>query len=228
MKICVLGDSIAKGIIYDESRKRYTFLKESFINMIKNNSDIEINNCSSFGCTVSKGEKMLDKIESELKDYDYTFLELGGNDCDYDWAAVADAPDINHDCNTPIEIFKEKYKKIIERVSSAGSHPVLVTLPPIDSVRFFNWVSKGLNKENILKFLGDVEHIARWQSMYNEAVHQLSKLYKLPIYDIRSIFFNQKKITDYLCKDGMHPNKEGHKLIYTAIAKKTDLVPMTV
>jgi lysophospholipase L1-like esterase len=229
MKICVLGDSITKGVIYDEERKRYIFLKDSFINMIQQNSGIEINNCSSFGCTVTKGTNMLDKIEGELKDYDYTFLEFGGNDCDYDWAKVAEEPDKYHDCNTPPEVFKEKYENIIKRVEAAGSKPVLVTLPPIDSVRFFNWVSKGLNKENILKFLGDVEHIARWQSMFNDTVNQLSKLYNLPIFDIRSIFFDgKKKITDYLCEDGMHPNEEGHKLIYRAIAKRTSLVPMTV
>lgn len=229
MKICVLGDSIAKGVVYDEVKKRYVFLKNSCINMIQQNSGIEINNCSSFGCTVTKGENMLEKIEGELGEYDYTFVELGGNDCDYNWAKVAEDPYKKHDCNTPLEVFREKYAEIIEKIMHAGSKPVLVTLPPIDSARFFDWISKGLNKDNILKFLGDVDHISRWQSMFNDAVKQLSKYYNLPLYDIRSIFFdNKKKIADYLCKDGMHPNEEGHKLIYRAIANRTSLVPMTV
>jgi len=228
MKVCVFGDSIVKGVIYDNEKQRYSLLKESFINMIQQRTDIEINNIACFGCTITKGINLLDKIESELKDYEYTFLEFGGNDCDYNWASVAENPDVEHDCNTPLEVFKEKYKSMIDRIKATGSHPVLVTLPPIDSKRFFDWVSKGLDKENILKFLGDVEHIGRWQSLYNDAVKQLSKLYDLPILDIRSIFLKQNDFKDYICKDGIHPNEEGHKLIYTAIAESTDFVPLPV
>lgn len=226
MKVCVFGDSICKGVIYDNEKSRYTLFKESFINMIQQKTDIEINNVSCFGCTVSKGIGLLDKVESELKDYEYTFIEYGGNDCDYNWAAVAENPDIPHDCNTPLAVFKEKYEHMIERIKATGSHPILVTLPPIDSKRFFDWVSKGLNKANILKFLGDVEHIGRWQSLYNNTVEQLSKIYNLPILDIRSIFFHQKNFRDYICEDGIHPNEEGHKLIYKAISEYTKLVPL--
>lgn len=228
MKVCVFGDSIVKGVIYDSEKHRYSILKDSFINMIQRQSNIEIDSIACFGCTVSKGMNLLNKVENKIKDYDYTFIEFGGNDCDYNWATVAENPNINHDCNTPIEIFTEKYKKMIEKIKAAGGRPVLVTLPPIDSKRFFDWVSKGLDKNNILKFLGDVEHIGRWQSMFNEAVKQLSKIFDLPLLDIRSIFLNQNNITDYLCEDGIHPNKEGHKLIYKAIAKYTKLVPMTI
>ncbi|PKM63005.1 MAG: SGNH/GDSL hydrolase family protein [Firmicutes bacterium HGW-Firmicutes-21] len=228
MKVCVFGDSIAKGVIYDEEKKRYAILKDSIVNMVQERTDIEINNYACFGCTVTKGFNLLEKVEGELKDCEYTFIEFGGNDCDFKWSEVAQNPDINHDCNTPLEVFKEKYKKMIERVWAAGSRPVLITLPPIDSKRFFNWVSKGLNKDNILKFLGDVEHIGRWQSAFNDAVHQLSGLFGLPVLDIRSIFFKQNNFTDYLCEDGIHPNKEGHKLMYTAIAERTNLIPLPV
>ena len=30
--ICVFGDSVARGVIYDETKEKYTFLKNSFIN----------------------------------------------------------------------------------------------------------------------------------------------------------------------------------------------------
>jgi len=226
MKVSVFGDSIAKGIIYDNEKRRYTYLKESFINMIQQNSTIEIDNFSCFGGTVTKGDIMLHKVEDQLAEYEYTFLEYGGNDCDYNWAKVAENPDLDHECNTPINLFKDKYRTLIDRIKATGSKPILVTLPPIDSIRFFNWVSKGLNKKNILKFLGDVEHIARWQAMFNDAVKHLSDIYKLPLLDIRTTFFKQKRITDFLCEDGIHPNKDGHKLIYNVIATKANLAPI--
>ena len=221
MKVCVFGDSISKGVVFDNEKNRYTLLRESFINMIQNKTDVEINNVSCFGCTVSKGIGLLEKVEGELKDYEFTFIEYGGNDCDYNWAEVAENPDFDHQCKTPLSAFKEKYGQMIEKIKKLGSNPVLVTLPPIDSKRFFDWVSKGLNKDNILKFLGDVNHIGRWQSLYNDTVKQLSILYKLPVLDIRSIFLKQNNIMDFICDDGIHPNYYGHKLIYQAIANST-------
>ena len=228
VKVCVFGDSIAKGVIYDSEKGRYTHLKESTVGLVSRHSNIDINNFACFGCTVTKGYGILQRVEAEIKDCEYTLIEFGGNDCDFNWAEVAEAPDKEHACNTPIELFTDIYKNMIDRIKALGSKPVLLTLPPIDSVRFFNWVSKGLCKENILKFLVDVEHIARWQSMFNDAVHHISKLYELPVLDIRSIFFKQESIKDYLCEDGIHPNKEGHRLIYTAIAERAGLLPLPV
>ncbi len=131
-------------------------------------------NYSRFGSTVTKGQEILSKRLGELKDYDCVALEFGGNDCDYDWAQVAAAPDAEHLPHTPVDAFEKKYTQMIREVRAAGSCPVILSLPPIDGQRYFSWVSRGLNAANILHYLGDVEHISRWHEMYNVAVFRLA------------------------------------------------------
>jgi lysophospholipase L1-like esterase len=155
----------------------------------------------------------LAKHQKELSKYDYTILEFGGNDCDYNWAEVSAAPEKNHLPNVTFEVFKNKYEAIINQVVLSGSKPILLSLPPIDSNRFFNWVSKGLNRENILKWLGNKEKIYNWHEQYNEIVLELAKKHQIPVVDIRKAFIENNDYSEYICKDGIHPNEKGHALI---------------
>ena len=101
MNVCVFGDSVARGVVYDESKSKYTFLKENFITMVQAVTSIEIKNFAKFGCTVSKGAEILDKQADKLSDYQYTILEFGGNDCDLNWAEVAETPNEEHFAQVP-------------------------------------------------------------------------------------------------------------------------------
>lgn len=228
MKIGIFGDSIARGIILDEKEKRYKLLSESAVNFVKRKTKIDIENFSSYGCTVNKSATLLERVKDEISEFDYTLIALGGNDCDYNWAEVSQNPDIPHLPKTPLKIFKSVYTTMIEKITSLGSTPILVSLPPIDSGLFFDWVSKGLSKANILSFLGSVDHIAQWQASYNEVVRQLASNYKLTLLDIREKFFSFDGITKFLCSDGIHPNEAGHKLIYESIAERTGLLPLPI
>jgi lysophospholipase L1-like esterase len=107
--------------------------------------------------------------------------------------------------------------ELIGLVQKNGGRPVLLNLPPIDPKRYFRWISKGLDKTNILAFLGEIETIYRWQEMYSKEVEELAVKEKIPFIDIRSGFLNKKNFSDYLCADGIHPNEKGHLLISRAI-----------
>lgn len=211
--ICVFGDSVARGVIYDETKEKYTFLKNSFINIFSENFMIPVTNYAKFGCTITKGTEILSKHIKELGKYEFTILEFGGNDCDYNWSEIAKSPNSEHVPNVSFEMFRERYDAIIDQVRLSGSKPVMLSLPPIDSNRFFNWVSKGLDKDNILKWLGSKDRIFSWHEQYNEIVLSLAKKHKIPIIDIRKAFFEDNCYSDYICKDGIHPNEKGHELI---------------
>lgn len=215
--ICIFGDSVAKGVIFDQAKNKYRLLKESFANIVQLQQNIAITNYAKFGCTVTAGSTILAKHEANLGRFDYTFLEFGGNDCDYNWQEVAEDPLREHTCHTPAYQFKEQYAAIIERVQRNGGRPILLTLPPIDPKRYFQWISRGLNAKNILSFLGDVDAIYHWQGMYSTMVTELAQSCKVPLIDIRAIFAEQKNYSDYLCEDGIHPNEKGHALISQAI-----------
>jgi acyl-CoA thioesterase-1 len=218
--VCIFGDSVAKGVVFDAVKNKYSLLKESFAKIVERQQNISILNFARFGCTISMGGEILKRHEGELNRFDYTILEFGGNDCDFNWAEVAEDPFRQHLCNTPIPQFREKYIELIGRVLQNGGRPVLLNLPPIDPKRYFRWISRGLNGQNILAFLGEVEFIYKWQEMYSKAVEELAAEKKIPLIDIRSEFLYEKDYSPYLCDDGIHPNEKGHLLISGALQKK--------
>ena len=218
--VCIFGDSISNGVVFDETKNKYCFLKESFAFLLEKCQPIKISNFARFGCTISKGSDIIRNHIKELENFDYTVLEFGGNDCDYDWVEVADNPEARHLCKTPLQQFRDQYISLIELVLENGSKPVLLTLPPIDPKRYFKWVSKGLNAANILAFLGDIQNIFSWQGLYSGVVSELSETFRIPLIDIRSAFLKEKNFNEYLCDDGIHPNSKGHLLISKTIEEK--------
>ena len=216
----IFGDSVAKGVIFDEAKNKYTQLRNSFANLLAQKNDLSVVNYARFGCTVAKGAEILNKHIEELKSFSHTLLEFGGNDCDLNWSDISHSPDVNHCPNVTLPQFEDIYLKMIGNVKSAGSIPVILSLPPLDPERFFNWVSKGLDRENILKYLGDVGFIYRWHESYNTAVKNLARLHSIRLIDIREAFLRESAYSDYLCKDGMHPNEKGHALIGRLLGDK--------
>lgn len=213
-EICVLGDSIAKGIVFDDFKQKYSILNENFVSLLQSEFDTKIKNFASFGATIKKGLKILEQRYSIIKSYKYTLIEFGGNDCNLDWNEIATTPNSQHPAQTPLSEFKEYYENIIEKTMFAGSRPILLTLPPLDGKRFFEWVSRDLNKDNILKYIGgDTVSIEDWQNSYNEMILELAEEYGIQIFDIRKPFLELGDYNDYICADGMHPNAAGHKLI---------------
>lgn len=217
--LCMFGDSVARGVILEESKNRYSFLKDSFVNSFASATGVAIDNFSKFGCTATKGLEIVRKHSDKLSEYDFVVLEFGGNDCNYDWSKIAEEPDAEHKPNSPLNQFTEYYARIIEDVREHGGRPVIMNLPPLDAERFFNWVSKGLSAENILRWLNDVQHIFWWQEGYNSALSSLARKTKTPLIDIRSAFLKTPDYRKLLCEDGMHPNIEGHKLIYATLMR---------
>ncbi len=217
--LCVFGDSVCKGVVLDECRNRYAFLKESFANSFAAATGVAVDNFSKFGCTTRKGLEIVTKHSDRLSDYDFVILEFGGNDCNFDWAKIAEAPEAFHDPDTPIGQFAENYRKIIESVRKNGGRPVLINLPPLVSEKFFRWVSRGLNADNILKWLKDVEFIYKWQANYSNAVGRIARITRTPLIDIRGAFLRSPDYRKLICEDGMHPNPDGHRLIFDTVLR---------
>ena len=218
-RVCIFGDSIAKGVVMDANNK-YVFLKDSFVSLIQRAYSFAVENFARFGCTIERGCSMVDKCSDEISTSDVTVLEFGGNDCDFDWSAVAADPSLPHECKTPLDKFTKTYEDLVKHVRSLKSRPVIMSLPPIDAERYFAHISKGLNSDNILKFIGDVQHIARWQEMYNIAVLNIAKKCDVEVLDTRTAFLPRPDFRDYICEDGIHPNAKGHELIYSTLRKQ--------
>lgn len=209
--ICIWGDSIAKGVIWHEERNRYAICSDHCVKQLSRHSTIPVNSHAVMGCTTTQCLASLQ--ETDLIPGGIAILEFGGNDCDMPWAEVADAPEQDHAPQTPLPQFRENLKKIIARTRKSGMTPILVTPPPIDSERYYHWVSKGLNAEHILTFLGDVHQMYRWQEQYAHAVEETARTEKVKLFDLRGAFLRNRQFHQLYCQDGIHPNSQGHALM---------------
>lgn len=220
MNICVFGDSITKGVVFDDVKNKYIFLKDCFINLLQSETAAGFKNFAKFGSTTVKGAEIMKKHEDAIGDYDYTFLEFGGNDCDFLWSEIAADPDREHQSLVPIDQFRQIYISMIAKVRASGSSPIMLTLPPLVSERFFSWVSKCLDQNNIMKFLGgDAEYIYRWHEQYDLMVREIAAEQNVPLLDIRNAVLSQPDYQSLVCVDGMHPNCRGHRVIADFLAK---------
>lgn len=217
----MFGDSIAKGVIFDAVKQKHVLAKECCVSLFQQATGFLVRNYSRFGSTILRGREMVKKHIDELPRYSRVVLEFGGNDSDFDWAAVAADPHAVHLPNVELDRFQQTYGDVIDEVRRQGGRPVLTTILPIQADRFFNWISRGLNADNILYWLGgDKTYTYRWQEMYNLAVCELAVTKDVPLVDIRRAFLAQKNYENYLCDDGMHPNDAGHRLISETLCRR--------
>lgn len=210
--ISLWGDSIGKGVIFDESRGRYVVLKENSVSRLSREIGRPIDNYAFMGCTsVSANERM---TEERLRPGGSALLELGGNDCDMQWKEIARDPTLNHQPNVPLSQFKALLEQMVTRARAGGMRPALITPPPLDAERYFAWVTRGLNAGAVLDWLGDVQHIYRWQERYAMAVRDVAARTGTMLIDLRDAFLAERSVRALLCVDGIHPNERGHDLIY--------------
>ncbi len=225
-KIKIYGDSILKGVMFNEELNRYKLFGYRFNELAENGIEVE-NNCK-MGATIEQGfEIMKDTLEDCDKDT-VVILEYGGNDCNYNWSEVSDNPKGDFLPNTPAEKFQEVYLKMIDYARKKGATVAVCNLVPIDSERFMNWVSRGLNFDNILNWLGDINRIARWQEYYSHIAEKVAKTAKCPVLDLRSIFLAHQSMKNMIGIDGIHPSPEGHSLIKEVFQKNILATPELV
>lgn len=219
--ICILGDSIAKGVVFDAQRNRYTIANNNLGKQLAEMYDCSVTNLSKFGCTVTDGLARFEKQKDALQDCRTVLMNFGGNDSDFLWQEISAAPDELHKPKTPIDIFEQTYLNLIERVRKCGFTPVLLNLPPVDHTRYFAWISRELNADNILKWLGGTSaFIYRWHEQYSVAVHKIAQAANVKLIDIRSVFLERRDYCNYLNDDGIHPNEKGYDLIASAVMKQ--------
>ena len=217
------GDSISKGIIWDEDAGKYKVLPENYAELVNRRLRGNLLNRARFGMTLSramtKSIRDLDDVQAGEKP-DLVLIEYGGNDCDFDWEAIARDPTGNHDPKTNLAQFKELLKTLLLRFSGERVLPVLMTLPPLDADRYFAWVSQASPDAaaNILAWLGTVSRIYWWQERYNAAILDVAARMGVHVLDVRSAFLGEADYREYLCMDGIHPNASGHRLMADCVS----------
>lgn len=221
-RVVVFGDSIAKGIIYENNKLQK--LDDNAVSLIAKEFGYEITNLAKYGLSLKKlNEKNV--IENYLKETqilpEYAVICIGGNDADYNWKEVATSPFAIHKPVTPVEEFSILLNKSIAMLQTVGVKVILTTIPPVNSDRYFkNVICKIADGQKVLQFFdGDVTNISRHQEAYNYAIIGSAIANGCPIIDLRTGFLLDKNYLSNYCIDGIHPNAHGHKFMASQAVK---------
>ena len=219
--LCVIGDSITGGVVYKDDAGRYVRCKDSFLNLLGESLELDIHNHSRFGCTSTSALERMDRYEKDISECPNTLVMLGGNDSDFNWPAVAETPEAEHDCNTPIERFIESYSRVLDKIIALGSRPLVLNLIPVFGRRYFKWFSKRADPDSLMRFLGTTDSIEHWNEMYNLAVMRIAARRGVPMLDVRSAFLQKRNFDGLFSEDGIHPSPEGHRRMFEYILPQT-------
>lgn len=213
-KYIVTGDSISKGVVFDEERGKYVVLEDNYVSLLQAKLKGIVQNTARFGNTLTKGiTRLVSDVQKDTPNI--VLIEYGGNDCDFNWNEIADNPADEHSPKTDFHLFEAKLKETIQFLKQEGIIPVLMTLPPLNAEWYLKWVSKNnpLAERNILSWLGSATKIYWWQERYNSMVLKVAQETRTKWIDIRGAFLQDPDYSKYLCVDGIHPNREGHRII---------------
>lgn len=218
--VIVWGDSILKGIISSED---LTQIRPSEINALQMAGEklaIEINNKSIYGAHIIKLQSTQTKNLNKGLTADIALIESGTNDCDYEWNDVCTKPFSEITQKVPLADFKRIASEMVDTSRKNKITPVLVTAPDLAIPYWKEYITRGLDKEKIAQFIGhDPYVLLRNQEEYMEALRQIAKEKNVQLIDMRVEFRKTSDPMSLMCKDGVHPNIEGHKLMADVFVK---------
>ena len=220
LNFCIFGDSVGKGVVLSDTGRYASGSPD--INSLTGRDDITLKNYSRFGFVTEKTLWLIEKCGDEIASSDAVFIEVGGNDCDFDWQSISETPDEEHLCKTPPALFEKIYTELLKKAKAFGKKVFALNLPPIVAARYFKNISQraGVCAENVLKWLGSVETIYRYQGMCSMMVEKIGRAVDVALRDIRSAFLSDHHYENFICEDGIHPNSEGYELIYKSVIEQ--------
>lgn len=215
-QIFIFGDSIVKGVTYSTEADKYKLVSGRFSTLASRGW--EVKNCALVGATVEEGIRMLRRKLVDTADNTTVLLEFGGNDCDYRWADISADPTAVHQPKTPLENFTRLYGELVSCARDKGASVYICNLVPLDADKYMKYISRGLNYDTILGWLGDASMLYRWHEFYSRTTEKLAKDLSCPLIDLRQPFLMSHQYRNLLSGDGIHPTSAGHELIEETVA----------
>lgn len=219
--ICIYGDSLMKGTVPSDL-SHYRFTIGPYLEKIADTFSLQVLNRAKFGASISKGDALLRQDLARDITAQYTLVEYGGNDCNFNWAEVSAEPDADHQPKTTLSTFLSTLDSMTDALLRAGSQPVLMTLPPIDAEKYLDCICSNARcvKDRILHWLGDTNMIYRYHEMYSSAISNLAARKQLPLVDVRTRFLDKHNYRELISADGIHPSEAGYAIVYSAFGDK--------
>ncbi|WP_455675371.1 SGNH/GDSL hydrolase family protein [Pradoshia sp.] len=218
MKIICFGDSLTRGVTYIKGRLRIVkknypaILQELFGQKEQDfNQSIHVLNKGVFN---DDSENLLKRLEKDvlMEKPSIVLIGIGGNDCNFRWAEVAEAPQADHMATVQLDAYIDNVKAIISSLKEEGITPILLALPPLDPVRYYEYTAR-LYSAKISEWICKVGGIEHWHGMYNRALKKTAEEIGVRLIDIRTAMKKGGDFSDLISDDGIHPTEAGYRVI---------------
>lgn len=221
MKIVCFGDSLTRGVSVVNGRLRIVkknypyYLKEALLS--NNESAVTVINKGVFN---DSSESLLKRLEKDVMEEnpDYVIIAIGGNDCNFNWNDVTENPEAEHQANVPIDRYLANIKTMIKRMKEAGITPIVMTLPPLDPVRYYQFLSNqhGTSISHWICMTGGIEY---WHGLYNERLSKLADEWNIAKIDVRKALKQAGSQQEIISDDGIHLTPIGYKALGKEISQ---------
>ena len=205
-RIAVFGGGIAHGLWDKNGGWSERLRKELYARTIETNGSdhFELYN---FAIRGDSSQQILDRFQSNMGSLEehgddveqITILHVGGNDAQFIYE--------EDEVRTPPEKFQENVEKLLDQALEGSEKVVIMTLMPVQDEDASPIPAKS-GRSYTNNRMKEYSKIIREAAGREEDV-VLFDLFKL---------FNGKQ--DEMLEDGIHPNTEGHQLIYKKLKNK--------
>ena len=218
-RIVISGDSILKGVVLNDATRSYTISGRLVTEPFSSRYGLESENKSRFGSTIGKGLTQLERTLAKNGECRAVILEYGGNDCDFDWAAIDADPEADHRPNTELPEFADTLHETLDALRQGGVQPVMMTLPPIDGERYLDFLCRdNLRRDRILEWLGEPQMIYRHQELYADTAAEIALRENIPLIPVRQTFLRNHRLSQLIAADGIHLTVPGYEQLFDTLA----------
>ena len=213
----IYGDSLLKATVPDEEMHYHFHLPEV---MAQYPSDrLEVVNRAKMGATVTKGLSLVEHDVQRGMDARWALVAYGGNDSDFDWAAIDADPEADHRPNTELPVFADTLHETLDALRQGGVQPVMMTLPPIDGERYLDFLCRdNLRRDRILDWLGEPQMIYRHQELYADTAAEIALRENIPLIPVRQTFLCNHRLSQLIAADGIHLTMPGYERLFDTLA----------
>ncbi|AQQ53410.1 SGNH/GDSL hydrolase family protein [Planococcus lenghuensis] len=223
MKIVCFGDSLTRGVTF--RNERFKILKSNYPAMLQellNNNESLLSGSEAHvlnkGAFNDNSNSLLARLEKDVvaEQPAIVIIGIGGNDCNFLWEEVADHPDDTHQAIVPLDRYRKNISSIVTHVKQHGITPIILTLPPLDPVRYYENIIQRFSSRvsNWICKAGGIEH---WHGQYNRSVTEVAAESGVLKIDVRSALRQAGDLVSLVSADGIHLTAEGYKVLGTEI-----------
>lgn len=135
------------------------------------------------------------------------------------WDAVSDRPAGNHNPLISLSAMRSLYDALIDGIRSLEAAPVLLSLTPVDPVRYLNYVSNGRDRENIRRWTGwNLNTFCQMHELYNRELFSLAEEKQNPVVNLSKLYSDDFVSSDCLLDDGYSLSPKGQSLVDEVIS----------